>query len=153
MLAIIKYGIAIFIIVFLILGACMLFNKTYAKPYQISFENEESLIEESIGHYYLDRELIVWVNDQMLLVPTGFKTDLASIPTWLRWQYNPRDRSLVRPAILHDYIYANPHGYSRADADNIFFYALETEGNSVYTKYTMYWAVRAFGWRFFKYVS
>lgn len=119
--------------------------------HHIRFENDIDIVKisEDPVIWQLQKELLVWINDTLIIIPQDFKCDLASIPYILQWKYNPEDRSLIRPAVLHDYLYQNPHFYSRKDSDDIFYYSLEKEGNSYSDRYAMYMAVRLFGWRFY----
>jgi len=86
-----------------------------------------------------------------ILVPTGFITDLASIPRALQWliPVNGRHRAA---AIVHDYLYCKrgqlPGGEtaSRKEADQVFKEAMKSAGVNWFTRQTMYAAVRGFGW-------
>lgn len=117
--------------------------------HRVKFENYPSINRINDKEFKLEQELLVWVDDQLILIPKGFKTDLASIPSYLHWKYNPLDLSLIRPAILHDYMYRNYFTYSRKEADDVFYYALKVEGNAIATVYPIYIAVRAFGWVYY----
>ena len=119
--------------------------------HNVRFENEIDItkISDDPLLYKLNQELLVWIDDTLVIIPNDFKCDLASIPYVLQWRYNPEDRSLIRPAVLHDYLYQNPSFYSRRDADEIFYYALEKEGNSYIDRYSMYISVRLMGWRYY----
>lgn len=137
--------------VFLIVLGLLLMAEMPNVQYKIKFENDIELqkISEDPPLWRLEKELLVWVNDTLVIVPKDFTTDLASIPYVLQWKYNPLDRSLIRPAVLHDYFYKHPEYYSRRDADEIFYYSLQKEGNSFWDRYSMYIAVRLMGWRFY----
>ena len=89
------------------------------------------------------------------IVPKGFRSDLASIPSWIWWwQWGKWNIS----AILHDYcyskgeiIYLNEKGHAKAglvskkQADKIFYEITISLGVSPLTAELMYWAVRLFG--------
>jgi len=141
-----KHFLTLLIVISLVVLGLFLLAKSPYMQYKIKFENEATLIPNPSNKWELEQELLVWVNDHLLLVPARFVTDLASIPWILQWKYNPEDISLIRPAILHDYLYQDPNGFSRAEADTIFYDALRVEGNSWFDSYAMYSAVRLFGW-------
>lgn len=90
-------------------------------------------------------------DERLIVVPVGFLTDLASVPR-LAWRIVPRDHECARrPAALHDYIYTDlTRGYTRAEADRIFYRALLEEGMDKVLAWLMYTAVRIGGrgnWR------
>lgn len=81
--------------------------------------------------------------DKLVVVPTGFKTDFASLPRFARVFINRNGKS--RPAaVVHDYLCVR-QSVSRKRADQIFLEALKYCGVGVVTRYTMYAAVRAYG--------
>lgn len=96
----------------------------------------------------------------ILVIPEGYKSDLASIPSWIFWwQWGKWNIA----AIAHDYIYE--HGYilgdlekpgeiferrtvlrlSKAEADLIFYGICLFLGVRPITAKLMYWAVKFFG--------
>jgi Protein of unknown function (DUF1353) len=99
--------------------------------------------------------------DTILLVPQGYKSDLASIPSWVFWwQWGKWNIA----AIAHDYIYE--HGYllaelencdpllensveqihlTKQEADLLFYDLLKFLGVRPITARLMYWAVKLFG--------
>lgn len=80
----------------------------------------------------------------VVIVPAGFVTDLASIPRVL-WSLLPPHGRYAKAAIIHDWLYATGIGGSREYADNVFLEAMEVLGVSVWKRSVIYWAVRAFG--------
>ncbi|WP_052362356.1 DUF1353 domain-containing protein [Geminisphaera colitermitum] len=91
-------------------------------------------------------------------LPTGFFTDLASIPR-LFWRVFPPAGKYTAAAIIHDFLYANQSTeenksdnilLTRAEADAIFLEAMEALGVNWLTRSTIYRAVRMGGggaWR------
>lgn len=71
-----------------------------------------------------------------IVVPVGFQTDFAS---FILIKFGERS------ATLHDFLYSS-HLVSRQKADEIFLEALETEGVSLWRRYSCYYGVRLFGW-------
>lgn len=78
-----------------------------------------------------------------VLVPEGFKTDLASTPRLL-WPIFPPGGPWIRAAILHDYLYSLP-SCSRFLADALFREAMYDLGVPWWRRVVMYYAVRFFG--------
>jgi len=83
------------------------------------------------------------VAQDIITVPSGFETDFASVPRvpvayWLT-------AGIARQAsVVHDYLYSTGKE-KRCTADNIFLEAMQVCGISYWRRYSMYWAVRAFG--------
>ena len=86
----------------------------------------------------------VTIAGDIINVPIGFITDLASIPWGFRWIL-PKSGDYNRSCVIHDWLYAN-HLFSRYKCDNILLEAMQFEGVSYITRYTIYMAVRAGGW-------
>lgn len=79
----------------------------------------------------------------VIRVPAGTVTDLASVPRLL-WALFPPHGRWAKAAIIHDYLYANAIG-SKAYADRTFLEAMEVLGVSWMVRRLMYWAVRIGG--------
>lgn len=87
---------------------------------------------------------LVWEDDAKVEVPTGFVTDLASVPRPFRNILDINGRSR-RAAVLHDFLYTEQKR-SRAECDSIFRKALIAEGVSAAARW-LYWSgVRVGGW-------
>lgn len=83
---------------------------------------------------------------EIIEIPAGFETDLASIPRMFTGliPVNGRHRNA---AIVHDYLYVSkPDWCSRAMADGIFLEAMAVLGEAGWRRYAMYAAVRVGGW-------
>jgi hypothetical protein len=96
------------------------------------------------GLWYLVNDLIYQTKaGEIITVPSGFDTDLASIPQIFHSiiPVNGRHRS---PAIIHDYLYVI-QDRTRSEADAIFLEAMESVGVRWTQRYAMYWAVRLGG--------
>lgn len=85
-------------------------------------------------------------DERLVLVPVGYRTDLASVPR-LAWRIVPRDHAQARrPAVAHDYIYTHQtHRFTKAEADQIFHQALIEEGMGKVLAWLMWCAVRLGG--------
>jgi hypothetical protein len=80
-----------------------------------------------------------------ITVPAGFVTDLASIPRvlWALPGFAPFE--LLSGPILHDYLYRT-RMVPRAEADALLYRAMREDGIGRVRAYTVYSAVRMFGW-------
>lgn len=81
---------------------------------------------------------------EVIEVPAGFETDLASIPRAFHWliPVNGKHRAA---AIIHDYLYTIKDR-SRSAADAIFLEAMKESGVRWTQRQAMYLAVRVGGW-------
>ncbi len=111
------------------------------------------LIEESFS-YFLSQDLYESMGDKDrrafaggVVVPAGFKTDLASVPRLFTRIFPPYGRYSMA-AIVHDYLYSSYCKYdcTRQGADRIFLDAMIDRGVSVFTRQCLYRAVRVGGW-------
>lgn len=99
--------------------------------------------------------------DDLITVPAGFVTDLASIPRW-GWVLLPPDGPWVKAAIVHDFLYATSgtgawkrrsngrtraEPYTRAEADDVFKEGLENRGVDRLRRLIIWTAVRLGGGR------
>jgi hypothetical protein len=80
------------------------------------------------------------------IVGVGFQTDMATIPRFAR-SFFPLFGSYQRAAVLHDYLYQS-HITTRAQADYAFREVMRQAGTGEITRWSMWLAVRAFGWRY-----
>lgn len=100
--------------------------------------------------YWLVIAPLVWDDGRyQITVPTLFETDLASIPRPFRNVFRIHGRNR-RAAVLHDWLYAGRQCVTRADADRLFLDAMKSDGVSWAKRWSMYAAVRAAGWRYYK---
>lgn len=86
--------------------------------------------------------------DEIIVIPPGFITDLASIPRIFQGLV-PVNGHHRRPAVLHDYLYV-VQDRSRLDADRLFLQAMAAIGTRWTQRQIMYRAVRLGGgaaWR------
>jgi hypothetical protein len=95
--------------------------------------------------FKLANNYFISVDGRVLRLPIGFETDLASIPRAFWNIYPPQKYGFITPAIVHDYLYSCHSGFSRKDADDVFYSLLIENGVSNYTALKFYLAVRAFG--------
>ena len=128
---------------------CSLFSGYCSASYVISFPENPCLIPTFNHRWLLCQDMHIYVDSMPVIIPKGFNTDLASIPK-IFWSFDsPFEFETIPPAILHDYLYFNPSGFSRYEADVIFYDALIVNGVSFWRANLYYYTVRSFGWRFF----
>lgn len=118
--------------------------------YNIEYLTNPELVPYKDYSFILDAPFKVKVNDEIITVPKGFVTDLASTPRFLWPLYAPNDTKTIRPAILHDYMYRSTYKISRAQADSIFYYGLVNQGLTKWRARKYYYGVRLAGAAFFK---
>ena len=100
----------------------------------------------------LRQDLCIVRNGRTLFVPEGFQSDGASVPRFL-WASvtSSIDHRTIRGAVVHDYLYRNtPPGWTRQEADELFYHLIREDGLSWWASQKAYWGVRLFGassWR------
>lgn len=100
---------------------------------------------ESDGKYWRLLQPLVFDSDDygFIKVPTGFKTDFASVPR-IPLVYSMFGNTSHSSAVIHDYLYSGEKKISRKDADKIFIEAMESQNQSKWRRKPMFWAVRLF---------
>lgn len=83
-------------------------------------------------------------SNDVINVPIWNFTDFASVPRIL-WIVLPRWGKYGNAAVIHDWLYWD-QSRTRKEADEIFLEGMGVLEVGAWTKYAMYWAVRAFGW-------
>ena len=86
-------------------------------------------------------------NGRFIAIPAGFESDGVSTPRFLWATISPAiDNRTIRAGIAHDYIYREqPEGWTRGDADDMFYDLCREDGLSWWTAQKAYWGLRAFG--------
>ncbi|MET8779882.1 DUF1353 domain-containing protein [Nocardia sp. NPDC004654] len=108
----------------------------------VAFIGGGPVVEEIDAKFWRLSEPLVYRGDvQEFTVPTGFRTDFASVPRALVWLI-PRYGAYTRAAILHDYLLRSQE-VSSADADGLFRRCLREFGISVPRRWMMWAAVRS----------
>lgn len=82
-------------------------------------------------------------SEEVITVPAGTVTDLASVPRLL-WAIFPPHGVWAKAAIIHDYLYSNAIK-SKAFADLTFLEAMKVLGVPPWRRKLMYLAVHYFG--------
>ncbi|EPB4370891.1 DUF1353 domain-containing protein [Citrobacter freundii] len=81
--------------------------------------------------------------DDVIHVPAGYVTDLASVPRLL-WSVFPPHGRYAKAAIIHDWLYDNALR-TKKEADKIFLDAMKVLKVPAWRRLMMYCAVRLFG--------
>jgi len=84
-------------------------------------------------------------SQEIIIVPSGFITDFASVPRIFWAVISPIDTH-AKAAVIHDYCYYMAL-YSRKRCDEIFLEALNVLNVPEWKAHCMYRAVRIGGWR------
>lgn len=92
---------------------------------------------ESFGYVSLDGDCI--------LVPAGFRTDLASVPAIGRWLF-PRSGRYNEAAVCHDWMYCTQMFQDRMKCDRLFREMMSYLGVGRIARNVMFMAVRVGGW-------
>lgn len=115
----------------------------------IEYKDEPCLTPTSGFDFKLCRAFNVLIDNKKLTIPEGFVTDLASVPRPLWPLFPPQRAGFIAPSIVHDFLYAYPSGYTRIQADAIFYSALVKNDVSKATAWKMWGGVRVFGGDFY----
>ena len=107
---------------------------------------EVTTFPELKGNWVMTEPFNYIGNGVDLLIPRGFKTDLASIPRFLWRVIAPFELSLTGP-IVHDWLYrtCGLGCYDREDVDRLFRDIMKDEGVSAWRREVAYRGVRIFG--------
>jgi hypothetical protein len=104
--------------------------------------------EDECGNVYtLLEDLVICWNGKVLVVPAGFESDGASVPRFFwRAVFPPGDSRALRIAIVHDFIYrTHPEGWSKAEADTLFYEGMREDGVPFVNAKIAYYGVYLFG--------
>lgn len=85
--------------------------------------------------------------DRDFHIPSGFKTDFASVPQIL-WNIIPPTGRYAQAAVLHDWLYRcqDQHNFTRKQCDQIFNEAMKTLNVKTWRRILIYRGVRIGGW-------
>jgi hypothetical protein len=102
--------------------------------------------------FELTADFVTTVDGNQITVPRFFITDFASVPRWAQSVVQNDEPDILRPALLHDYLYqqrgvVSPLGpnYTREDCDAILRDAMKTAGSSWWKRHLVWLAVRVGG--------
>lgn len=132
----------------LVVIAIAIINTDIVDPpnqHAIILDQKASISPTSGINYQIERPLRVKVDDVLYTVPSGYVTDLASIPRFLWGIVAPSEEYYVFPSILHDHMYGCPGKLTRKFADEVFYSFLLERKVPYFKAMQMYFAVRLFG--------
>lgn len=119
-----------------------------------NIHSEIRLKELSKDWYEVEEDITYHLFGGTLIVPKGFKTDLASIPSVFT-KIIPKRGLYDAGAILHDFLYSEYSTYNinREDSDKIFEYVIHMCGVPKDLSLKMYHSVRIFGEPHFSHIK
>lgn len=106
----------------------------------------EQLAEKIDEKWRLELPLVYYSETlrRSISVPKGFVTDFASVPR-LPIMYWLAGGKANKAAVVHDFLYRQGSGVSRADADSVFVEAMEVTGQPAWRRALMWAGLRAGG--------
>jgi hypothetical protein len=106
---------------------------------------------ESDGKYWKLLEPLIFESAKygVIRVPTGFRTDFASVPR-IPLVYSLFGNTSHNAAVVHDWLYSGRAKISRKGADEVFIEAMKCKKQSKWRREPMFWAVRLFAGLAFK---
>ena len=116
---------------------------------------QTALVAEAVdGGWRLHAPLVYYsdVLGRTVTVPTGYVTDLASVPRLFRFIVPVANAKNRRAAVVHDYLCTHPDGLvkDQKQADQVFREALGVVGVGRFRSAALYYPVRTFqsikGW-------
>lgn len=128
----------LFAMCFYALASCSVTNT-------IEIPSKPCLIPDKGIEFNLCNDYLFYIGGIKYTAPIEFTTDLASIPRIFWLVDAPNDANTIAGAVIHDYLYSDPHGLSRKEIDDIFYDALILEGVSKFTAFKYWLGVRLFG--------
>ena len=103
--------------------------------------------DENGNVFTLREDIEICWNGKSFTIRAGFKSDGASVPRFFwRAVFPPGDNRALRAAFAHDYIYRmHPEGWTKAEADRMFYDLLIEGGIPWYRAKAAYLGVKLFG--------
>lgn len=109
------------------------------------------IVEDDFGLPYTLWADLVYESGSLkrtIVVPKGFRTDLASIPPGF-WNLMPKSSRYDRAGVVHDYLYQF-NGCTREEADNVLREAMDDLEVGRIRKWIIFHGVRVGGWKSWK---
>ena len=116
---------------------------------------ETALVAEAVDRGWSLHEDLVYHSDILgcvVTVPTGYTTDLASVPRLMRWVVPVANAKNRKAAVVHDYLCTHGDGVvkNQKQSDKVFREALGVLGLGRFKSGALYYPVRTFqsikGW-------
>lgn len=104
------------------------------------------LMPLSNGKFKIMRSITIIIENKIIKIPTGFNTDLASVPK-IFWPILPPFGKYTNAAIIHDFLYSkyNLTDINRKEADRMFLKIMKFYKVNNIKRHLIYLAVRLFG--------
>lgn len=118
---------------------------------QVKYLDKPELIPSDEGGWILSSTMMVSIGKFTIIIPMGFKTDLASVPFPFSLVL-PKEGKYKYAAVVHDYLYSeiNDTGINKTIADMIFEQLMKHDGVGWLTRKAMTRAVQGAGSVFWK---
>lgn len=139
-----KYGLT-FTSIFAVLFFMTTITLNEIEVHDVDVQEKSPVFPYENYDYMTTEDTFYSIDSEYSIVPAYFRTDFASIPKVLWFIDAPYKASFIYPALWHDYNYSCPNKKTRKEIDDVFFWLLRNEQNSLYTSLKMYLAVRIFG--------
>jgi len=99
------------------------------------------------NHAWVLQDMEMTWDGKIIKVPSGFKTDFASIPQAIR-SLIPQLGKWTAGAVAHDYAYwcGQDLGFTQKDADDMFLKLMVDAGVSWWRRHAIHKALRVGGW-------
>jgi hypothetical protein len=110
------------------------------KVHTVTFVEEPQVAILLDNRFRLLKDFPVWVDDEWIIMPEGFETDLSSVPRVPLVYYWLGGRG-HKEGILHDWLYKT-NMFPREDCDDIYYWALKSERKSKAVCWAMWKGVR-----------
>lgn len=138
-------------LVIVILVSCLFWYVTSGiRYYNVAVINRTAILPDK-GYFYKTRDaLLVAVDGELINIPAGFRTDLASIPKPFWVFVSPARSDLIESSIVHDYLYTFPGIRTRIEIDSIYYQLLLNSNVDDLTAVTFYFLIRLFGFPHFR---
>jgi Protein of unknown function (DUF1353) len=124
--------------------AMKILSYTHFDNYLVEFV-EKPCFKPTNYYYRTCSDMKVKVDNNTILIPQGFRSDLDSIPRILWYFVAQEHQAFVLPAVMHDYLYTCPGNLTRSEVDDIFYSGLISEGVTKFAAFQTWLAVRVFG--------
>ena len=114
-------------------------SRPHTPPLPAGFSGCPKFMVGDPGEWILDG----WLEYDGVRVPSGYITDLASIPGALQGLFHVNDETRL-PAVVHDWLYTTQER-SRAQADELLYRMMRAAGSPRWKAVLFFHVVRTFG--------
>lgn len=104
--------------------ASVMYFADYEPKYEVKFMDNIYIHPHDSYYFVTDKEISLKINSDVMTIPSGFDSDLSTVPRFLVPLSVLHFPSFVVPALLHDYLYTCPGHVNRRVLDDILYSAL-----------------------------